>query len=162
MVRTNPACVFDAQRLSCSIYRAAKRERLDPSALAAVVWMESWYDPRARGSSGEYGYWQLWPGARRAIGWGHLSWRGAQRASMDVERATRAAAKLIGIFVRWCRARHRDHRRPTDPYAHYNTGYRWPRPGYSYKLWKRTNRIRAELGKPRLIQGYNRLIVTSR
>lgn len=150
MVRVNYRVVWDARTLSCAIYREARKQALDPAALAAVVWNESWFDPAADGTSGERGYWQLWPGGRKACGWGGLSWSGAQRRSQDVEAATVAAAKLIAVFVGWCRRHHRDHRRPTDPYAHYNSGFRWPRPGYSIKLWTRTQTIRLAVGNGRV------------
>lgn len=146
MIRVNHVVVWDAQQLACTIYREAGKRRLDPAVLAAIVWNESWFDRRSKGSSGEFGYWQIWPGARKDVGW-YVSWSQAQKRSLKIEDSTIAAAKLLARLVHWCGKRHKNHRRPTDAYAHFNTGYRWPRPGYSAKLWKRTQKIRAMLGR---------------
>ena len=41
------------------ILAAAARHGVDPALIKAVVWRESWFNPRARGSSGEIGLMQI-------------------------------------------------------------------------------------------------------
>jgi peptidoglycan lytic transglycosylase len=41
------------------IVAAAQRYGVDPALIKAVVWRESWFDPKARGTSGEIGLMQI-------------------------------------------------------------------------------------------------------
>lgn len=41
------------------IAAAARRHGLDPALVKAVMWRESWFNPRARGSHGEFGLMQV-------------------------------------------------------------------------------------------------------
>jgi len=41
------------------ILTAGSRHGVDPALIKAVVWRESWFDPRARGTSGEIGLMQI-------------------------------------------------------------------------------------------------------
>ncbi len=41
------------------ILAAAARHGVDPALVKAVVWRESWFDPRAKGTSGEVGLMQI-------------------------------------------------------------------------------------------------------
>jgi hypothetical protein len=166
VVRVQPKAVFYARPLANNIFEQSGKHNLDPTVLAAVVWMESWFDHDARGSDYERGLWQIYPRASalglfwevarrgRAIPprwnrpWFKLTIRERQAVSRDVELGTVLAVELLAVFIKHCRVKHDDHRRPTDSYAHYNSGFRWPRPGYSYKLWKRTKIIRKFLGRP--------------
>jgi hypothetical protein len=166
IVTIQPRAVLYARPLANAIHREAARHHLDPTVLAAIVWMESWYDRRAKGSDLERGLWQIYPRAsylglywevyRRSNRipsrwnrpWYKLSVATRQDITRDVEIGTVLAVELMSVFVRHCRRKHRDHRRPTDPYAHYNSGFRWPRPGYSYKLWRRTQIVRRAVGRP--------------
>ncbi len=176
IVRVQPRAVLYARPLAQTIIRESDRHRLDPTIVAAVVWMESWYDRRARGSDWERGLWQIYPRAshlglywevlrreRRVHPlwnrpWYALSMRLRQDVTRDMELGAALATELIAVFVRHCRRRHRDHRRPTDAYAHYNSGFRWPRPGYSHQLWKRTRWIRRAMGREEITEGEKRWI----
>ena len=42
-----------------AIIAAAARHRVDPALIKAVVWQESWFNPRATGTSGEVGLMQI-------------------------------------------------------------------------------------------------------
>jgi soluble lytic murein transglycosylase len=44
------------------ILAASARYGVDPGLIKAVVWKESWFDPRATGKSGEIGLMQVMPG----------------------------------------------------------------------------------------------------
>lgn len=103
-----------AQRLARAIVREARRVRLEPAALAAVAWVESRFDRRARGSAHEYGLWQLIRSDyRMAASWARLRpkgvpWRRLSRAAVigalrDVDvSAYLAADELAGVRA-WCR-----------------------------------------------------------
>ena len=43
------------------ILAAAAQHKVPPALVKAVVWRESWFDPRARGRSGEFGLMQIMP-----------------------------------------------------------------------------------------------------
>lgn len=164
IVTVQPGAVMYARPLANAIYRESAATGLDPTVVAAVVWMESWYDRNARGSDHERGLYQLYPLAshlglhweylRRSRHvprhldrpWFALSVRLRQEITRDIDLGAALAVALMRIFVGHCRRKHRDHRRPTDSYAHYNSGFRWPRPGYSHLLWQRTQRIRRAVG----------------
>lgn len=166
VVRVQPKAVLYARPLANRIFAEAKAAKLDPTVLAAIVWMESWYDRRARGSDHERGLWQIYPPASRLKArwaelrqqkavpkrwdrpWSRMPMRTRQAVARDLRLGTALAVDLIVVFVRHCRANHRDHRRPTDAYAHYNSGFAWPRLGYSYQLWRRTRIIRRAIGRP--------------
>jgi soluble lytic murein transglycosylase len=60
------------------ILTAGAHHGVDPALIKAVVWRESWFDPKARGSSGEIGLMQIreptardWATAERAPGFTH-------------------------------------------------------------------------------------------
>lgn len=172
MVKVNYKSMFYARPLVKAIYREANRKNLDPTVLAAIVWNESWFDKAAKGSSHERGLWQIWPWASPAldIGWAELRsmkmidgfpnkpWkalplRTRHEASLDIDIGTYLAVTLIAALRSYCLRKRHDRRRPTDSYAHYNVGYRYPRPGYAHQLWKRTKIIRRAIGRPAVTVG---------
>jgi soluble lytic murein transglycosylase len=60
------------------ILAASAKHAVDPALVKAVVWRESWFDPNARGSSGEVGLMQImkdtandWAAAERATHFAH-------------------------------------------------------------------------------------------
>jgi len=183
MVTTNSKAMFTARPLTRAIYREAEAKGLDPTILAAMVWEESWYQLGVKGSSYESGLWQVWPWAsaltvaweelRKAkrigdfpdVDWKKIPLRTRWKITSDIEIGTYLATNLIKIFRDYCLKKKHDHRRPTDPYAHYNTGYTHPRSGYMLNLWKRTRLIRVRIGRPEFTESdykfYNRMVPSS-
>ena len=183
MVQKNKRAMFTARPLVKAIYREADRKGLDPTVLAAIVWNESWFYVGTKGSSKERGVWQIWPWASPAldIGWAELRkrkltagirdvpWKSLSlkerwEASMDIDIGTHLAVTIISMLRKYCLRKKHDRKRPTDSYAHYNTGYRYPRSMYSYKLWHRTKRIRRAIGRTEVTLAedawMNRMVVT--
>lgn len=174
ILEKQPRAKLYARPLAERILVEAKRRHIDAAAFAAIGWNESWWWWKTSGTSYEYGVWQLWPaGSATAKAWDRLRRDGELKQGWPEKRwkrlshaqrrqalhhiyvSTAMAALVVRRFVRWCRHRHRvkrwrplgsrGHKRWTDRYAHYNSGLRWPRLGYHFKLRKRTRRIRAVL-----------------
>jgi hypothetical protein len=155
-----------ARELAVAIIREARRNRIPAAALAAIGWCESWWWRKVRGTSHEYGIWQIWPYGKavaqewdklRAQGrtqghqdapWKRMGYRGRRAVLATIALSTALAARLAARLVRWCRARghvvkrrrltgSRGHRYPIDRFAHYNSGRAWPKPVYFYRLRRR-------------------------
>jgi hypothetical protein len=87
--------------------------------------------------------------------WRKLSYTQRRNALHNIHISTAMAALVVRRFVQWCRHRHRvkrwwplgsrGHRQWTDRYAHFNSGLKWPRMGYHYRLRRRTRIIRRVL-----------------
>lgn len=65
------------------IIDAAKRNRLDPNLVRAVVWRESRFDHKAKGMNGEIGLMQIMPGSAYAA----ADWARAHRREIPSTRA---------------------------------------------------------------------------
>ena len=65
------------------IVEAAKRNRLDPNLVRAVIWRESRFDYRAKGLKGEIGLMQIMPGSAYAA----ADWARAHRRRIPSVRA---------------------------------------------------------------------------
>ena len=52
-------------RFDAVILEASRRYRVDPALVKAVIWRESWFNPKARGKAGEFGLMQIRAGAAR-------------------------------------------------------------------------------------------------
>ena len=52
-------CQWREHRFDAIILAAAQRYNVEPALVKAVVWRESWFNPRARGGAGEIGLMQL-------------------------------------------------------------------------------------------------------
>jgi len=171
MVKVNPDSAFIVRPLVKAIYREAEAKGLDPTVLAAMAWAESWYNPTVKGKSYEAGVWQVWPWASPSLDfawyelvkqkrikrfpsvpWSRLSLKDRWKASTDIEIGTYLATNLIKTFRDYCIRKKHDRKRPTDSYAHYNTGFRRPRAGYAFQLWQRTKLIRRRIGRPEFTQ----------
>jgi soluble lytic murein transglycosylase len=50
---------FREDSQDAAIIAAATRHQVDPALVKAIVWQESWFNPRATGSSGEVGLMQI-------------------------------------------------------------------------------------------------------
>lgn len=61
------------------ILAAASRYQIHPALIKAVVWRESGFDPKARGSKGELGLMQLMPGTAD-------EWARAERVALHFDR----------------------------------------------------------------------------
>lgn len=59
------------------ILAAAARHRVHPALIKAVVWRESWFNPKARGRAGEAGLMQIMPGTGG-------DWAAAERVRLHV------------------------------------------------------------------------------
>ena len=64
------------------IIDAAKRNRLDPNLVRAVIWRESRFDYRAKGLKGEIGLMQIMPGEKYAA----ADWAKAHRRNLPSEQ----------------------------------------------------------------------------
>ena len=161
-VKVNKKSIFYARPLVKEIYKQSKRTGIDPTVLAAIAWNESWFDKDATGDSHEKGIWQIWPwvsilgsswaAIRRSglignVPWSRFILRDRQDLISDLEVGTWFAADILVVVSSYCVARKHDHRRPTDKNAHYNSGYKYPRPGYSRFLWDRVRVIRKVIGR---------------
>ena len=71
-----------------NILAAARKHGLDPALIKAVVWRESRFDPRARGSKGELGLMQIMEGTGR-------EWAGAQHVLLYTKFALLDPAKNL-------------------------------------------------------------------
>ena len=71
-----------------NILAAARKHGLDPALLKAVVWRESRFDPRARGTKGELGLMQIMEGTGR-------EWAGAQHVLLFTKFALLDPAKNL-------------------------------------------------------------------
>lgn len=175
IAKKQPRAMGYAGQLARRILFEAKRRHLNSAAFAAIGWNESWWWRKTKGTSGEYGVWQLWPAGSatakawdrlRVDGelticgwpdkpWAKLSYSQRRRALHNINVSTAMAALVMRRFLLWCRARHtvrrwrglgsRGHKRWIDRYAHYNSGLRWPRLGYHWRLRKRSEVIRRVL-----------------
>ena len=171
MVQINPKAVLIVRPLVKAIYQESAANSLDPTVLAAIAWNETWFYIETKGKDRERGVWQIWPWASPAldIAWEQLriqkrikslpdmSWKRLRledrwKASIDIEIGTYLAASVIAKFRGWCLRKEHNRKRPTDTYAHYNTGYKRPRSGYSWLLWKRTRLFRKAIGRPEITE----------
>lgn len=185
MVKVNPDSAFVVRPLVRAIYREAEAKDLDPTVLAAMAWAESWYNPKVKGTSWEAGIFQVWPWASpgldnawfklvqqkrtkgfRKVPWSRLSLKERWEVIRDIDIGTFLATDLIQIFVQYCITKKHDRKYPTNSYAHYNSGFRYPRPGYAFQLWRRTKLIRRRIGRPDLTpmdhMFFNRMVHTER
>lgn len=87
-----------------NILAASKKHGVDPALIKAVIWRESRFDPRARGTKGERGLMQIMEGTG-------LEWAGAQKvsfysehvlmdASRNIDCGTWYLGKLLGRYKR--------------------------------------------------------------
>jgi hypothetical protein len=169
LIKVNKKSFLYARPLVKEIYKQSKRTGIDPTVFAAIAWNESWFDKDATGDSHEKGIWQIWPwvgflpqawaflrrkgvvvNGVRSVSWGRLSLKDRQYLIADLEVGTWFAADILSNVSSYCVLKKHDHRRPTDKYAHYNSGYKYPRPGYSRALWNRVRIMRAVIGRPRV------------
>jgi hypothetical protein len=165
-----------AHRLAERIVIEARRNRIPVAVFVSIAQTESWFWWKVRGTSHEFGVWQIWPYSKAVaqewaklrkagrIGtlpdkpWRKLGYKDRQRVLQDIDAGTALAAQILRRLVRWCTARHkihrerllgsRRHRTWTDRYAHYNSGYKWPKPGYYYQLRRYNATIQAYLSAP--------------
>ena len=85
------------------ILSAARRYRVDPALIKAVVWRESWFNPRARGRAGEIGLMQIMPGT--AAEWAAAEHLAGFTPEMLADPATNTLAgtwylrKLLGRYL---------------------------------------------------------------
>ena len=162
-----------ARRLAERIVVEARRNRIPVAVFAAIAWNESWYWWKTKGTSHEFGVWQIWPYGsavsqewdvlRKAgrIGtfpnkrWKSLGYKLRRQVLQDVTVSTALAARILRRLVRWCKAKHkvhkekllgsRRHHRWMDRYAHYNSGTAWPKPVYFYQLRRHTRTLQRVL-----------------
>ena len=105
------------------IIREARRQRLSPALVSAVIWRESKYDPQARGEAGEIGLMQVTPAA--AADWS------AQQQADDFEPDQLWDPRVnitVGTWYLARAVRYWDSRNCKDPIpfalAEYNAGRR--------------------------------------
>jgi hypothetical protein len=111
ILRVYPKCTY-ARTLADHILLESAVRGLDPAMLAAIAWTESGYRTWVRGSSGEYGLWQLMDGNWLSAPWEEIrgqrpSWRGLGKmgrrgAIMDVRVSTYLAAWLLEYHTGRC------------------------------------------------------------
>ena len=87
-----------------NILAVARKYRVDPALIKAVVWRESRFDPQARGSKGEMGLMQIMEDTG-------LDWAGAQRVTLashyglldpvkNLDCGTWYLARLLGRYTK--------------------------------------------------------------
>lgn len=114
ILKRQPTARAYAARLARSIIVQSKRVGLDPAALAAVMWVESRFDRKAKGSAQEVGLAQLMRSdVRLAASWARLRphappWRllsreAATEALRDIKVSTYLAADELAGVQSWCR-----------------------------------------------------------
>lgn len=101
------------------ILAAATRHNVPPALVKAVVWRESWFNPRARGKSGEFGLMQIMPDTAK-------DWQAAEKVNLftnfqllDAEKNTLCGAWYLSRLLN--RYRRTDHPLPYA-LAAYNAG----------------------------------------
>ena len=169
-----------AKQLAERIFAEGAHYKLEPAMLAAIAMTESHFWWRVRGSSGEFGIWQVWrhgPLARKAWDWLQAqgrtkgypdkAWRQLgkltqQRVLQDTYLSTAMGVYSIKVMMSWCthaakhrvyrwikpfqnRAKVKAHRDIFGVAGHYNSGLRWPKRGYVWRLRTRTKIIRQVL-----------------
>lgn len=165
-----------AMRLAERIVLEARRNRIPVTVFASIAWNESWYWRKVRGTSHEYGIWQIWPYSKairlawdtlrkqNRIGtfpnksWKSLGRKGRKQVLGSIDVSTALAALLVRGLVSWCKRKHRvkrhrmlgsrGHKYWIDRYAHYNSGRAWPKPVYYYQLRRHTRILQRVLATP--------------
>lgn len=165
-----------AATLAQQIVTEARRNKIPVTTLAAIAWAESWFWRWVKGTSHEYGIWQLWPysddikrawktlRAEGRIGtfpdrpWGRLGYQVRKKITGSIVVGTALAALVLKGILQWCQRKHRvysskllgsrRHRYETDRAAHYNSGRAWPKPGYYFQLRKYSRTLRRALYGP--------------
>lgn len=176
ILKTQKSAKPYAHRLAERIMIEARLNRIDVATFVAIAWIESRFWWKVHGTSNEYGVWQVWPYGsavrqewdrlRKAgqIGtfpdrpWRLLSYPMRQKILQNVNTGTALAARILRQLLAWCKTRHKAypaqaggsmrHLTWIDRYAHYNSGYKWPKQAYLRQLRDRTLKVQAALAGP--------------
>ena len=102
-----------------NILAASKKHGVDPALIKAVIWRESRFDPRARGTKGERGLMQIMQGTGQ-------EWADAQKVSFYSEHALMDASRNIDCGTWYLRKLLGRYQRTDNPVpyalADYNAG----------------------------------------
>ncbi|HMJ89406.1 MAG TPA: lytic transglycosylase domain-containing protein [Candidatus Acidoferrum sp.] len=99
-----------------NIFAAARKHGVDPALIKAVIWRESRFNPRARGSKGEIGLMQIMPDTA-------LDWAGAEQVANLSDFVLADPARNIDCGTWYLRKLLQRYTRTDDPVPYALTDY---------------------------------------